>query len=1434
MIDPKEFIALRSQGFDDETIAEAYRSEDKETAELLDQGFTIGTLAQAAALESGDNLDAEGVAQFILPEAGRTVANASKEALGAGVSTVLDAAAGVAGFIGGAGTTTDRDIAEYQSRIEQISNVPEGERTGEQQERLISAQLALENLQGLKKRGEPVSNMIDPAREVMSEASEKSKTIFGQDPSLKGEFTTKLAAGAGSLPVYLAANMAGGPLAAAGLGSMQSAQSESNAAIQAGRPDLASGAFGAGALIGSTEALGVGGGLTKAAQSGVQQAISVGKKALEEGGQEGAQQLLSNLNANTITGYDPQRKTGEGVAESALIGGIIGAGAQSAQIVSDLKAVGAPETARVLEESAIIPATSEIPGFNPQQPSFSDTETRESLSAKRAQIAQAATEFSEGSTERTALNQSIELIDGMIANKPVRVRGVIPVPTSAAAPTQPAPEEAPQVSPTDVQTTKNASPEVASTQPVSQSNEQIQPSAQGAEAAETQQAGTTPTETPGSVGTADERVISEPPAVSGEQVADLGQATASLRKKLELEDSARGQKLGILPSNPFVPEVIRNDIPATDLESSNPDVETRWDAAKMAKKSILENAKQGAVKLKDSFRRHFPNLDSSVDGVEIDILRQHEAIPQAAKTESVTILHGITSKLGPRKYDLFSRLVILPDMLRTIDQGLYEGKALPFGYKDREQVQADLDKFQSLASKNPDIQEAVASRKQVMTALRDELVRRDLLPESVKDFDDYFHRQVLAAMAMKDSANAGAGSKDVRLQKKGFQKKRKGSSRDFNTDYLESEFEVLSQAFSQIMTQDTLAKLDKSANIKKSLEKLAKDSGDESITWRSLIPEDYTTWQPTPGTRFYRASTLSERALESYLNGSKILTEEDFKQALVSAGPKEQWVIPKRLAKTLDDVAPTQESPVEKLASAGVSSWKIWTLINPFRIIKYNINNMSGDLDIALAYNPKILKDFYKSAMDLWRFQVRKNVPTPEIKSLIDRGVLNASFSIVEIPDIGKQTIFKALKGETPNIIERYWQSSKDFTTWREDILRLSAYRYFLKEIQGGKELFAASRTDEMRQIYDGIKNGTRTVEDAAAKLSRELVGDYGNVSTGGQWMRKNMLPFYSWMEINAPRYVRMFKNVAADTGRSSTEALTWAAALKAKQATGWLALRAGALYGMAYLWNALFFRDEMEEMGNQRGQMHLILGRNEDNSIRSVRVQGALSDALSFFGLEDAPADVAALASGKKSAKDQAAEMILATPRKLVTAATPIYKTAIESMAGFSLYPDPLKPRPIRDKVGHMARLLSLGTIYEYITDKPRRGAAHDVQSLAVYTTDVGEASYYQIKALTYDYLDKAGKERPAALSTKKSNALYYHKQALKFGNKEQAERWRQRYFDLGGTKDGISQSIKRSEPLAGLSKEDRKPFYASLSDKEKAMLKRAEKWYDQTYRSR
>ena len=118
-------------------------------------------------------------------------------------------------------------------------------------------------------------------------------------------------------------------------------------------------------------------------------------------------------------------------------------------------------------------------------------------------------------------------------------------------------------------------------------------------------------------------------------------------------------------------------------------------------------------------------------------------------------------------------------------------------------LRADLARFEALAEKYPDIKESLRRRDEFMGALRYDLVARGLLSEKVKDFDEYFHHQVLQYMALKEPY-ASTGSMDVRTHGKGWQKGRTGSAKDYNTSYLESEFEVISQSFAQMATQDTL------------------------------------------------------------------------------------------------------------------------------------------------------------------------------------------------------------------------------------------------------------------------------------------------------------------------------------------------------------------------------------------------------------------------------------------------------------------------------------------------------------------------------------------------------------------------------------------------------------------------------------------------------
>ncbi len=293
-----------------------------------------------------------------------------------------------------------------------------------------------------------------------------------------------------------------------------------------------------------------------------------------------------------------------------------------------------------------------------------------------------------------------------------------------------------------------------------------------------------------------------------------------------------------------------------------------------------------------------------------------------------------------------------------------------------------------------------------------------------------------------------------------------------------------------------------------------------------------------------------------------------------------------------------------------------------------------------------------------------------------------------------------------------------------------------------------------------------------------------------------------------------------------------------------WKATKLGAkmagFFVVVNLWNSTFFADEEDELGEeQRRQLHLILGRREDGTIRTLRIQGAFSDALSWFGAEDVVQDVKALAEGRKSAGDIAKDSVLATPIKIIHALRPDIKMAGEVIGGQAWYPDPFNPRPIRDKLEHVARSFSADQAYRWLAGKPKRGDStgerivNDLMALGFYSSDPGESAYYDTIKRVMDYRVKQGREVPQIVPTDKANALYYYKQGLKFGDLGAAEKYLRRYFELGGTEQGMHISIKRAHPLGALAEKDWRPFLATLSPEEMESFRLALKWYNETYRS-
>ena len=86
----------------------------------------------------------------------------------------------------------------------------------------------------------------------------------------------------------------------------------------------------------------------------------------------------------------------------------------------------------------------------------------------------------------------------------------------------------------------------------------------------------------------------------------------------------------------------------------------------------------------------------------------------------------------------------------------------------------------------------------------------------------------------------------------------------------------------------------------------------------------------------------------------------------------------------------------------------------------------------------------------------------------------------------------------------------------------------------------------------------------------------------------------------------------------------------------------------------------------------------------------------------------------------------------------------------------------------------------------------------------------------------------------TDRGNALYYHKQALRFGDFEAAEKYLRKYAELGGTRKGLKASIRLADPTARVPKTLKRQFMFSLSPSERQTLKTAQRWYKSVYQRR
>jgi hypothetical protein len=303
----------------------------------------------------------------------------------------------------------------------------------------------------------------------------------------------------------------------------------------------------------------------------------------------------------------------------------------------------------------------------------------------------------------------------------------------------------------------------------------------------------------------------------------------------------------------------------------------------------------------------------------------------------------------------------------------------------------------------------------------------------------------------------------------------------------------------------------------------------------------------------------------------------------------------------------------------------------------------------------------------------------------------------------------------------------------------------------------------------------------------------------------------------------------------SKARGLATGGALGASVAVGTavsLYTRMALVYGLLYLWNHLLFPDEEDDLGEfQKAQMHLIIGRDSNGEVITLRTQGALSDVLSTLGFTDAMKALNKWGDGQGSLGGVATAMVKAPLNRDGTAVTPLISNPVEQVLGKELWPDMFNARPIHDRWRHTFQTLNLENEYDALADKPSPGYARSWTESLVYRRDPGEMAFSEAQGIAYDWLERVKGQEGGGFSSPRSEALRDYRLGLRYGDRDAADKALLRYEELGGTERGLQQSIKRQHPLGPIAKKDRAAFLDSLTDEQLETFADAEEYWRRTY---
>jgi len=614
---------------------------------------------------------------------------------------------------------------------------------------------------------------------------------------------------------------------------------------------------------------------------------------------------------------------------------------------------------------------------------------------------------------------------------------------------------------------------------------------------------------------------------------------------------------------------------------------------------------------------------------------------------------------------------------------------------------------------------------------------------------------------------------------------------------------------------------------------------------------------------------------------------------LVEGTVKDWMLVPKPIAEDLNAevMKGTNENFILRMAETATSHWKGFTLLNPSRVLAYNLMNMSGDFEAAFVADPSLIatqegrRHLAAAWKELWGVHFDGKEGSAQYLTAVRGGEINSGHvhseleadrfkdSFTEGDEKTDLDIANALHPNpqgniTEAQVRRVWKvlSGKKFenmTTFRENWLRLALGMKKREELRALRNSATVAQGDiqgavKALKLDQSFTNpemlaGMPSPEEAVALFVRSTFIDYQYTSRFAMSARRSAIPFIGWVHGQFARYANLSRNMV----RLTVQERSMAGPAAAAKLGGMILARSMLFYSVLNAWNMMM--RETADCGKEADPRPMVLVWCSEGNQIGVRTPGALADLLSWANLDDW-GDVGLLyrniTSGRMTTADALLSMGEAGTSKAVSMATP-GKVGVELLFNATLWPSVGDPRPIegdflRGKGRHLFKSF-LGTaptnLYDMVTGTPvsvgagvkaKGNVAFLASLLGAYRSSPEEIAYNYIRSLAYDFRDSVVPDSGGTRTVGEYGFwVRQFARARKFGNVKLALEIRRRLVTLereraratGKPMKDVNKSIRTAidnlHPTKALQEPFKTRFLRSLSPTERRYYRDAMRYY-------